>query len=91
LQNNVSDVKSGKYDDRFRRIFRMRRVEVTGGWRKLHNEDLRNLYSSRDIIRFIKSREMRWVGHVALMGEKRSACKLLVGKSEGEKPLGRPR
>jgi hypothetical protein len=64
---------------------------VTGGWRKLHNEELHNLYSSPSIIRMIKSRTITWVEHVARMGEKRDACRILVGKSEGKKPLGRPR
>jgi hypothetical protein len=64
---------------------------VTGGWRKLHNEELHNLYSSPSIIRIIKSRRMRWVGHVARMGEKRKVFRLLVGKPEGKRPLGRPR
>jgi hypothetical protein len=63
---------------------------VTGEWRKLHNEELRDLYSSPSIIRIIKSRRMRWEGHVARMGEKRNSYRLLVGKPEG-KPLGRPR
>jgi hypothetical protein len=61
---------------------------VTGGWRKLHNEELRDLYSSLSIIRIIKSRRMRWAGHVARMGGKRNACRLLVGKPEGKRPLG---
>jgi hypothetical protein len=65
--------------------------EVTGEWRKLHNEELRDLYPSPSIIRKIKSRRMRWAGHVARMGEKRNAYKLLVGKPEGKRPLGRPR
>jgi hypothetical protein len=64
---------------------------VTGGWRKLHNEELHNLYSSSSIIRIIKSRRMRWAGHVARMGEERNMYRLLVGKPEGKKPLGRPR
>jgi hypothetical protein len=63
----------------------------TGGWRKLHNEELHNLYSSPSIIRIIKSRRMRWAGHVAQMGEKKNVYKLLVGKPEGKRPLGRPR
>jgi transcription termination factor 2 len=63
---------------------------VTGEWRKLHNE-LRDLYSSPSIIRIIMSRRMRWAGHVARMGENRNAYRLLVGKSEGNRPLGRPR
>jgi hypothetical protein len=69
-----------------RRIFGPQRDEVTGGWRKLHNEELRNLYSSSSIIRMIKSRRMRWTGHVVRMREKR----ILVGKPEEKKPLGRP-
>jgi hypothetical protein len=62
-----------------------------GGWGKLHNEELHNLCSSSGIIRIIKSRWMRWAGHVAGMGEKRKVCKLLVGEPEGMRPLGRPR
>jgi hypothetical protein len=64
---------------------------VTGEWRKLHNEELHELYSLPSIIRIIKSRRMRWTGHVGLMGEKRNAYRLLVGKPEGKRPLGRPR
>jgi hypothetical protein len=64
---------------------------VTGGWRKLHNEEFHNLYSSPSIIRIIKSRRMRWAGHVARIGEKRNMCSLLVEKPEGKRPLGRPR
>jgi hypothetical protein len=64
---------------------------VTGGWRKLHNEELHNLYSSPSIIRIIKSRRMRWAGHVARIGEKSNVYRLLVGKPEGKRPLGRPR
>jgi hypothetical protein len=64
---------------------------VTGEWRKLHNEELRDLYSSPSIIRIIKSRRMRWAGHFARMGKKRNAYRLLVGKPEGKRPLGRPR
>jgi hypothetical protein len=80
------------FEDRvLRRIFGPRRDEVTGEWRKLHNEELRDLYSSPSIIRIIKSRRMRWAGHVARMGEKRSAYRLLVGKPEGRRPLVRPR
>jgi hypothetical protein len=65
-----------------RRIFGPKRDEVTREWRKLHNEELRDLYSSPSIIRIIKSRRMRWAGHVARMGE-RNAYRLLVGKPEG--------
>jgi hypothetical protein len=73
-----------------RRIFGPKRDEVTGGWRKLHNE-LHNLHSSSNIIRMIKSRRMRWAGHVARMGKKRNAYMILVGKPEGMRSLGRPR
>jgi hypothetical protein len=74
-----------------RRIFGPKRDEVTGGWRKLHNEELRDLYFSPSIIRIIKPKRMRWAGHVARMREKRNAYSLLVGKPEGKRPLGRPR
>jgi hypothetical protein len=74
-----------------RRIFGPKRDEVTGGWRKLHNEELHNLYSSPSIIRIIKSKRMRWAGHVARMGGKRNTYRILVGKPEGKKPLQRPR
>jgi hypothetical protein len=74
-----------------RRIFGPKRDEVTGGWRKLHNKELRDLYSLPSIIRIIKSRRMRWAGHVVRMGEKRNMYRLLVGKPEGKRPLGRPR
>jgi hypothetical protein len=74
-----------------RRIFAPKRDGVTGWWRKLHNEELHNVYSSPSIIRIIKSRRMRWAGHVARMGEKRNVYRLLVGKPEGKRPLGRPR
>jgi hypothetical protein len=67
------------------------RDEVTGGWKKLHSEGLRDLYSSPSIIRLFKSRRIRWVGHVAKIGEKRNDCRLLVGKPEQRRPLGRPR
>jgi hypothetical protein len=74
-----------------RRIFGPKRDGVTGGWRILCNEEFHNLYSSPSIIRVIKSRRMRWAGHVARMGEKRNVYMLLVGKPEGKRPLGRPR
>jgi hypothetical protein len=64
---------------------------VTGKWREPHNEELHDLYSSPSIVRMIKARRMRWVGHVARMREKRNAYMLLVGKPEGRRPLGRPR
>jgi hypothetical protein len=72
-----------------RSIFGPKRDEVMTEWRKLHNEELHNLYSSPDIIRQIKSRRMRWVGHVACMGENRKVYKVSVGKLEGKRPLGR--
>jgi hypothetical protein len=74
-----------------RRIFGPKRDEVTGELRKLHNEELHNLYSSPDIIRQVKSRRMRWAGHVVRVGEDRKVYKFLVGKPEGKRPLGRPR
>ena len=74
-----------------RRIFGPKRDEVTGEWRKLHNEELNDLYSSPNVVRVIKSRRMRWSGHVACMGERRGVNRVLVGKSEGKRPLGRPR
>jgi hypothetical protein len=67
-----------------RRIFGPKRDEVTGEWRKLHNEELHNLYSSPDIIRQVKPRRMRWARHVARMGEERKVYKVLVGKPEEE-------
>jgi hypothetical protein len=72
-----------------RRIFGPKRDE-TGEWRKLHNEELHNLYSSPDTIRQVKSRRMRWAEHVAHMGEERKVYKVLVGKPEVKRPLGRP-
>jgi len=75
----------------FRRIFGPRRDEVTGEWRRLHNEELNDLYSSPNIVRVIKSRRMRWARHVARMGEEKGVYRVLVGKPEGKRPLGRPR
>jgi hypothetical protein len=74
-----------------RRIFGPKRDEVTGELSKLHNEELHNLYSSADIIRQVKSRRMRWAGHVARMGEERKLYKVLVGRPEGKRPLGKLR
>jgi hypothetical protein len=74
-----------------RRIFGPKRDEVRGEWRKLHNEELRDLYSSPSIIRLVKWRKMRWVGYIARILEKRNAYRLLVGKPEGKRPLERPR
>jgi hypothetical protein len=74
-----------------RRIFGPKTDGVTGEWRRPHNEELNDLYSSPNIIRLIKSRRMRWVGHVARMGEGRGAYRILVGRPEERRPLGRPR
>ena len=74
-----------------RRIFGPKRNGVTGEWRKLHNEELNDLYSLTNIVRLIKLRRMRWAGHVAHMEEGRGVLKVLMGKPEGKRPLGRPR
>jgi hypothetical protein len=73
------------------RIFGPKRDDVTGEWSKLHNEELNNLYTSPNILRVIKSRRMRWAGRVAHMGEGRGVHRVLVGRPEGKRPLGRPR
>jgi len=73
------------------RIFGPRRDEITEEWRRLHNEELNDLYSSPKIVRMIKSRRMRWAGHVVRMGEERGVYRVLVGKPKGRRPLGRPR
>jgi hypothetical protein len=74
-----------------RRLFGSKRYEVTGEWRKLHNEELHDLYCSPINVRVIKSRRMRWARHVVHMGERRGVHRGLVGKREGTRPLGRPR
>ena len=74
-----------------RRVFGPKRDEVTGEWRKLHNEELSDLYSLPNIVRVVKSRRMRWAGHVARMGEGRGVHRVLMGKPEGKRPFGRPR
>jgi len=74
-----------------RRIFGPRRDEVTGERRRLHNEELNDLYSSPSTVQVIKLRRMRWAGHVAHMSEERVVSRVLVGKPEGKRPLGRPR
>ncbi|KAJ4434341.1 hypothetical protein ANN_22900 [Periplaneta americana] len=74
-----------------RKILGAKRDEVTGEWRKLHNAELHALYTSPDIIRNIKSRRLRWAGYVVCMGESRNAYRVLVGRPEGKRPLGRPR
>jgi hypothetical protein len=74
-----------------RRVFEPKRDEVTGEWRKLHKEELRDLYSLPNIVRVVKSIRMWWAGHVARMGEGRGVHRVLVGKPEGKRPVGRPR
>jgi len=74
-----------------RRIFGPRRDEVTGEWRRLHNEELNDLYSSLNNVRVIKSRRMRWAGHVARMDEERGCIESWLGNPEGWRPMGRPR
>jgi hypothetical protein len=78
------------FESRVLRIFGPKREE-DGSWRKLHNDELHNLYSSPNILRVIKSRRMRWAGHVARMGEGRGVYRILVGRPEGNRALGRPR
>ena len=74
-----------------RRVFGPKREEVTGKWRKLHNEEFSDLYSLPNIVRVVKSRRMRWAGHRTRMGEGRGVHRVLVGKPEGKRPMGRPR
>jgi hypothetical protein len=74
-----------------RRVFGPKRDEMTREWRKLHNEELNDLYSLPNIVRVVKLRQMRWAVHVARMGEARGVHRVLVGKPEGKRPLGRPR
>jgi hypothetical protein len=74
-----------------RRVFGPKRDELTGEWRKLHNEELNDLYSLPNTVRVVKSRRMRWAGYVARMGEDRGVHRVLVGKPEGKRPLERPR
>jgi hypothetical protein len=74
-----------------RRIFGPKGEEVAGGWRRLHNEELRNLYASPNVIRVIKRKRMRWAGHAARMGGMRNAYKIFARKPEGRRPLGKPR
>jgi hypothetical protein len=85
-----SEVEGGTQSRVLKRIFRPKRDEVIGGWKKLHNEELQDLYGSSSIIRMSKSR-MRWAGHVARMRAKRNAYRSLVGKPERKRPLGGPR
>jgi len=79
------------FENMLLKIFGPRSDEVTGEWRRLHNEELNDLYCSPNIVRVIKSRRMRWAGHVARIGEERGVYRVLVGKPEGKRPLGRPR
>jgi len=74
-----------------RRIFGSKREEVSGAWRKLNNEEFNDLYCSPNIVRVIRSRRMRWAGHVARMWDRRGIYRVLVGKPEGKRPLGRPK
>jgi len=73
------------------KFIKPRRDEVTGEWRRLHNKELNDLYCPTNIVRVIKSRRMRWAGHVARMGEERGVYRVLVGKPEGKRPMGRLR
>jgi hypothetical protein len=79
------------FQNKVLRIFGPKRDEVTGKWRRLHNGELHNLYSSPDVIRQFKSRRVRWAGHVARMGGGRNVYRVLVGRPEGKRPLERPR
>jgi len=72
------------------KIFGPKRGEVAGGWGRLHNEEFHSLYASPNVVMVIKSRRIKWAGHVALMGEMRNAYNILIGKTEGKRPLGRP-
>jgi hypothetical protein len=86
------DLRLRVFENRvLRGVFGLKRDEVTGEWRTLHNEELNDLYSLPNIVRVVKSRRMRGAGHVARMREERGVHRVLVGKTEGKKPLGRPR
>jgi hypothetical protein len=76
-------------ENRVPRIFRLKRNEMVGVWRKLYNEDLCNWYSPPNTIRMIKSKRITWAGHVGCMGKKKNSCRILVGNPEGKRPLGR--
>jgi hypothetical protein len=79
------------FENRVLRVFGPKSDEVTGECRKLHNEELNDLYSLPNIVQVVKSRRIRWAGHVARLGEDRGVHRVLVGKPEGRRPLGRPR
>jgi hypothetical protein len=93
--NLVADIEESRlrvFENRLlRRVFGPKRDEVTGEWRKLHNEELNDLYSLPNIMRVVKSRRMGWAGHVARMGEEKDVHRVLVGKIEGKRSFGRPR
>jgi hypothetical protein len=92
LVSDIEEYRQRVFENRvLRKIFGPMRNCVTGEWRKLHNEELCDMYSSPSIIRIIKFRRMRWAGNVARMGEKRNVYRLLVGKPKGRRPLGSPR
>jgi hypothetical protein len=74
-----------------RKVFGPKRDDVTGKWRKLHNEELNDLYSLHNIVQVVKSRRIKWAGHVARMGKDRDVHRVLLGKPEGKRPLGKPR
>jgi hypothetical protein len=85
------EIKLRVFENRvLRRVFGPKRDELTGEWRKLRNEELRDLYSLPNIVRVVKSRRMRWAGHVARMGEGRGVHRVLMGRPAGKRPLGRP-
>jgi hypothetical protein len=92
VQNLVSHFEEGTWTEGFYelRIFGHKR-EVDGSWRKLHNDELHSLYSSPKIVQVIKSRRLRWAGHVACMGKGRGVYRVLFGRPEGKRPQGRPR
>jgi len=79
------------FENRVLRVFGPKRDKVTGEWRKLHNEELRDHYSLPNIVRVVNSRKIRWAGQVVPMGERRGVHRVLVGKPQGKRPLGRPR
>jgi hypothetical protein len=91
LVSNIEEHRLRVFENRvLRRLFGPKRCEVTGDWRKLYNGELHNLYSSPNIIRMMKSKRMRWAGHVARIGAKRNPYRMLVEKPEGKRPPGRP-